>query len=204
MATQTRTPSSNNLRRLRRARKEFKTAIFSAKEEWTTAFAKSVKKGQKNGGTMKYWEAVKKIKSGWNEREWGRAAGRYPGGAGGRARTGAVIRSQRNVLSWDLLTFACTIVLVVSSRRPFYRTPLKAPSFSALSPRLLPPPSLPHLTRTCSPTHLPPRRARAATTLRKEPPGRRTGPSNLSRIRARLRLRRLDRLRPREGSRGGR
>ena len=67
MATQTRTPSSNDLRRLRRARKEFKTAIFSAKEEWTTAFAKSVEKGQKNGGTMKYWEAVKKIKSGWNE-----------------------------------------------------------------------------------------------------------------------------------------
>ena len=51
MATQTRTPNSNNnLRRLRRARKEFKTALFSAKEEWTTAFAKSVKKGQKNGG----------------------------------------------------------------------------------------------------------------------------------------------------------
>ena len=50
MATQTRTPSSNNLRSLRslrRARKEFNTAIFSAKEEWTTAFAKSVEKGRK-------------------------------------------------------------------------------------------------------------------------------------------------------------
>ena len=67
MATQTRTPSSNNLRRLRRARQEFKTAIFSAKEEWTTTFAKSVENGQKNGGTMKYWEAVRKIKAGWNE-----------------------------------------------------------------------------------------------------------------------------------------
>jgi len=42
MATQTRTPSSNNLRRLRRARKESKTVIFSAKEEWTTTFAKSM------------------------------------------------------------------------------------------------------------------------------------------------------------------
>ena len=62
-----RTPSSSNLRRLPRARKEFKTAIFSAKEEWTTAFAKSVEKGQKNEGAMKYWEAVRKIKSGWNE-----------------------------------------------------------------------------------------------------------------------------------------
>ena len=51
MATQTRIPSSNSLRRLRRARKEFKTAIFSAKEEWTTAFAKSVENGHKNGGT---------------------------------------------------------------------------------------------------------------------------------------------------------
>jgi len=45
---------------LRRARKVFKTTIFSVKEEWTTAFAKSVE-------TMKYWEAVRKIKSGWNE-----------------------------------------------------------------------------------------------------------------------------------------
>ena len=42
MTTQTRT-LPNNLRRLRRARKEFKTAIFSAKEEWTTAFAKRCK-----------------------------------------------------------------------------------------------------------------------------------------------------------------
>ena len=67
MATQTRTPSSNNLRSLQRARNEFKTAIVSAKKEWTTAFARSVKRGQKNGGTMKYWEAVRKIKSGWNE-----------------------------------------------------------------------------------------------------------------------------------------
>ena len=50
-----------------RARKEFKTAIFSAKEEWTTAFVKRVEKGQNNEDTMKYWEAVKKIKSGWNE-----------------------------------------------------------------------------------------------------------------------------------------
>ena len=67
MSTQTRKPSSSNLRRLRRARKEFKTAIFSAKEEWTMAFAKNVEKGQKNGGTMKYWEADKTTKSGWNE-----------------------------------------------------------------------------------------------------------------------------------------
>ena len=50
-ATQTRIISPNNLRRLRKARKESKTAIFSAKEEWTAAFAKSVERGQKSGGT---------------------------------------------------------------------------------------------------------------------------------------------------------
>ena len=54
MATQTRTLPRITYEALRRARKEFKTAIFSAEEEWTTAaFAKSVEKGQKNGGTTK-------------------------------------------------------------------------------------------------------------------------------------------------------